>query len=247
MQKIIVTPRDKELFLYLFQNKIANLEQIHRDLFSAILKSTMYKRLNKLVKAKWVERNAYIEGQKILSCFNITKRCLDTHLKETFDMRGGVLKSDSIFHDLRLNDIRSFFLKQKCIDSYFTENELVTNDDLKENLKISSYGSARVDAVVRMVGRNRRLCHLGLEYEHTFKSKKRCREKIRSYYLRPQVEVILFIYEDRSIYHRFMEMEKEFSEQSRRPKLFFLDIKDMTLKNGEVIFTNLQGDRVRIK
>ena len=247
MQKVIITPRDRELFLYLFQNKIASVEQVKQDIFADIKKQTMYTRLSKLRRVGWIERTPYMEGKKVSSYYNITKKCLDRHLKEAVEAKGGSLKPDSLFHDLRLNDIRRFFLSRKCIRSYFTENELATNFDLKENLKVSSYGSARVDAVVRMQARDGKLCHLGVEYEHTFKSKKRCREKIRGYYLRHQVEVILFIYGSKGIYHRFMEMEKGFSQQYRRPKLFFLGIKDMTSDDHEVTFTNLQGDRVRIK
>ena len=247
MQKVIITPRDRDLFLYLFQNKIANVQQIKRDLFPKVAMQTMYVRLGKLRKAGWIESTPYMERKTISSYFNVTPECVKHHLEESIEVKGGSFKSDSISHDLKLNDIRKYFLGKKRIKSYFTENELVSNNDLKENRKIASYGSTRVDAVVRVEAKNGDLCHLGMEYEHTLKSKKRCREKVRRYYLRPQAEVILFIYRSKSIYNCFKKVEEDFAQQYRRPKLFFLSLKEVTSENHEVIFRNIHGDRVCIQ
>ena len=247
-RKVIITQRDKELFLYLFYNKIASIAQIKEDLFKGISMRAVYQRLRKLQMAEWIECTPYKDEKgRLSSHFNVTKKCLSHHLKKSIEVEGGSLKSDSILHDLQLNDIRRFFLSKKCIESYFTENELATNLDLKGHLKISSYGFARVDSVVRVKAKDGNLCHLGVEYEHTFKSKERCRQKIKNYYLKPQVEVILFIYKSKGIYNRFSDLETLFSQQYDHPKLFFLDIKEMTSRNNEVVFKNINGDRIPIK
>ena len=246
MARIAVTSRDKDLLLYLFQNKIASFEQIQKDIFGGISVWTVYRRLRKLRKAGWIECLPYMDGEKVSSYFNITSKSLEW-VRESMEVTGGSLKSDSITHDMRLNDIRRFFLPKERVDAYFTENELATNSDLKENLAVSAYCSARVDAVVRMMGKKGKLCHLGVEYEHTLKSKKRCREKIKNYYLRPYAEVILFIYKGQGIYNCFVNLEKEFSQRYSPPKLFFLDIKKVLSDDTEVVFTNIRGNRVRVK
>ena len=127
MHKLAITKRDEALFLYLFQNKIASFKQIRRDLFHNIAIQTVYRRTGKLRKGGWIEVTPYMHGKKVSSYFGITKKCFDKKLKKHMEVRHGPLKSDSIIHDLRLNDIRGFFLSKKAVSSYFTENELVTN------------------------------------------------------------------------------------------------------------------------
>ena len=104
-------------------------------------------------------------------------------------------------------------------------------------MKISSYRASRVDAVVRIRAKDGNLCHLGVEYERTLKSKKRCREKVKNYYLKPQVEVILFIYESHRIYRNFVDIEKEFSQDNCLPKLFFLSGKEITSSGSLKLFS----------
>ena len=76
-------------------------------------------------------KHPYIDGNRIFSCFNLTEKGFCQEVKKTLGAEGGSLKSDSILHDLKLNDIRRFFLSKECVDSYFTENELVVRPDLK--------------------------------------------------------------------------------------------------------------------
>ena len=244
--RVVITQRDNALFLYLFKNKVANFKQIHRDIFSNISVQTTYRRVGKLIKEGWVEGVPYMKGKRTARCFSITKKCLNEQLREYIEVEYGHLRSDSITHDLRLNDIRSFFLLKKYVSSYFTENELASNSDLKEDSEISSYCSVRVDSVVQVTGESGDIYYLGVEYEHTLKSKKRCRQKVKGYYLSQQTEAILFIYSNKEIYNCFIEIEKEFSKEYS-PKLFFLSIKDIDSDKQEVTFRNIHGDIIEIK
>ena len=246
-KRIIITKRDKALFLYLFQNKIANFEQIRRDIFDSTAMQTVYVRLGKLRQADFIKRFPYRNKMAVSSYFQITKKCHAEHLKGVLAVQYDRRKVDVIEHDLRLNDIRRFFLQKKRVQHYFTSNELFARFDLKGNSIISKYASVGVDAVVGVIGGDGKVCHLGLEYEHTLKPKTRCKKQVRNYYFRPNLGSILFIYKTNDIYKRFMEIDKQFSEGSCRPKLFFLSLEEILSEKREVAFENLNKDRIIIK
>ena len=246
-KKCFVTERDKTLFFYLFQNKIASFEQMRKDIFGGIAMQTIYCRLAKLIKEGLIERTYYWKERAMSSCYHITEKCFDKHLKGSLELKHGRLKSDAIEHDLRLNDIRSFFLQKEYVHSYFTENELSIRSDLKDNKSLFRYASVRVDAVTGVIAPNGDFCHLGVEYEHSWKSKARCIQKVKNYYLWSSVEIILFIYKGKGMYKRFVEIDKELSENVCDSKLFFLNIEEILSGKKEVAFKNANGDRILIK
>ena len=247
-QKIFVTERDRVLFLYLFQNKIANFEQIREDVFGDLAMQTVYARLGKLRQTGFIKRTSYLSKRAIASgYFHITQKCLDEYLKGLSWVKYSHKKVDVIEHDLRLNDIKRFFLKKKLVRHFFAQNELFARLYLRNNPSIPKYASVGVDAVVGVRGPKGKLCHFGLEYEHTLQTKPKCRRQVRNYYFKPNMGAILFIYNTQNIYERFMKIDKQTSKDaSYTPKLFFLSIQEI-LSGKEVTFENINRDKITIK
>jgi len=124
----VVTERDRNLFDYLFENKVATVEDIRHDIFNNASKALVYKRLGKLERSELIQRSAYSLEDKLFHVYSVTEKSYERFIviiKE--DIRRRQLKSDTIEHDLALVDIKRRLKKLVRIKNYFSENQLQSN------------------------------------------------------------------------------------------------------------------------
>lgn len=246
-ERLCLTDRDKRIFHYLFVNKVATIDQIRRDNYGDIALQSIYVRLRKL-KDKGFLHTSAIPGQKgFKTVYSITKLSFSRFVKERYDnIKGLCLKSDAIEHDLALVDIRSVMQTRNLVDSYFTENQSIAIGSANSTSTWGSLISCRVDGVVKLNVGNGQHTYVGLEYEGSLKNKERCHKKVNNYYLRPDIEAILFVCKDTSISKRFIDIEKEMRPEGRH-KLFLANLEDVKRNNLEIVFENIKGTKIIFK
>lgn len=246
-KQVFITKRDKELFSYLFKNKVATTKQIKRDIFSDISIQTVNRRLFKLRNKNLISSSSILDAGKFSSVHGITKNCFKQWiLRNGEEGKGAQLKSYCPDHDLALNEIRYSLSKSTTVEGYYTENQLVSDLDLNQDQKISSFVSLRVDAVLKMRAIDNKLYILGVEYESSFKNKARCISKVRNYYLYPETSTILFICSNQRMLKIFSKIEKEIIK-SKSPRLFFCLLKNLTEGNESITFSNTKGKKLAFR
>ena len=100
--RAIITDRDKRLFLYLFVNKVATINDIKKDIFhNKTAKKNVYRRLIKLSKAKIIT-SSIEQGNLRRRLYSLTMEGFKKYISKEKVARRIQLKSDSIEYDLTL-------------------------------------------------------------------------------------------------------------------------------------------------
>ena len=72
-KRVVLNHRDRELFNYLYQVKVATAKQIRRDVFDDVSLTVIYRRLKKLIRKKYIQRIPFFDGKKNISAFSLSK------------------------------------------------------------------------------------------------------------------------------------------------------------------------------
>lgn len=229
------------LIKYLFENKIALVSQIHRDLFSNTVQTNTYRILRKLLGMKLIEKGSVVVKNKTYAVYNSTAKALpiiESQIGQ--EVIRQQYKSNSLVHDLNLVDIRKALLKYKKVSEYYTENMLQCGKSFSSNLDLRPYVDLKTDAVFKIIRRSESQV-VPIEFENSAKSLKRTIQKFNLYYQNEMVPYVLYIYSNRETFKKAIDAEKSFS--SKADKKFYLASIDEVLSGKEkVIFKNINGD-----
>ena len=241
---IRITKRDERLFKYLYENKLANQKQINRDLFKSIARTTVGRRINKLIRKKLLVMN-FLEG--INGCYrtySITEKAFKLYLGGEFDdAYREQFQSNYPHHDLDLVDIRSVLLKREDIKLYISENILQSGMELPEKDYFSLI-KHNPDAVLK-VDVQGDIFTFFLEYESSMKSMLRYESFLRKYYFDKKVEAVFFIYKDKKIFDKILSLEKNIFSH-RRPRLFYCSLDEILSTKDKITFVNFQNSKISL-
>ena len=232
-----ITERDKQLFQFLFESKVASNSQLRRSIFPEVSKSTACDRIAKLVTSGWLDKLGFPSGNTFVPIYNITEKTYRTHvhISEVND-RKAQLKSDVIGHDLALVDIRNRLEKLSSVKKFYTENVILSNYELANSDEIRDLAALRTDAVAELLIQEKYRYVVPIEYEASFKSKARCAKKLRDYYLNYDGHNVLFICRDEALLKRFKEIDRVICQEFES-KMYFALIADVLNESEKVIFT----------
>lgn len=236
---------EKELFRYLFNNKVATSLQISRDIWkSSISHQALYKRLNLLIKAKFIEANYHKElgGRLVYSLHCHAMRELGLVQSKLARQQ---LKSDSVLHDLALNDIRQCLTGFESIHECYTENALRSGIELLDDESLMEFKKFNFDAVVKVHKQNE-FVYLPLEFERSLKFDSRYRQYFKKLYCENQIKAILFVAQTKKILEHIQSLER-ISAKNYWPKTFYLLVDDLFKPSESVSFSNLNQERITFK
>lgn len=240
-QNIRIRDAEKNLFIYLFLNKVATSKQIQRDIYQGISHQALYKRLNRLIDSKYLSANYHKELNGRL-VFSLSQKAFNEFVAgKSLKASRQQLASNSVLHDLDLVDI-SFKLKRlNMVRGFFTENfirsELESLDE--ENLK--ELKGINFDAIIK-VYKDGRTHFLPLEYERTLKFVSRYKDYFKKVYSRPEVSAILYICQSQKALEKIQSFEKAVLKEAW-PKVFYSTLYDF-FKNTSVTFYNLKSESI---
>ena len=216
-KRAVITERDKNLFRYLFFNKVATNSHLQRDIFGDASKQAVHHRLDKLIKAGFIEA-AYLRETGNRLVYSLSKKSLLQFIGQSKDLKRMQIKSSSIAHDLELLEVKRVLTKFRFVNDYFTENALVAGvfDDYAP--EILDIRAANPDAIVK-ISVTDSSHFLPVEYEKTAKFYKRYGGLIDRYYFMDEVKAVLFIAKNAGIQKKVAQVERK--KYPNHPGKFF--------------------------
>jgi hypothetical protein len=228
----IVDSDDHKLFEYLYCVKSATSKQIKRDVYPSHTKRAVSQRLDKFIAGDLLicRLCKKVRRQYIYSITPFT-------YKEYLSLRGEsviTLKSDKIYHDLLLVEVRNIFLHSKYVTSYYTENELISwHGEGEPDHLLGIYAQMRSDGCVS-ISKNDKTYYLGVELEISRKSYERYKEVLAKYYSSNHSDIILYITSDEALMNKIIEIEQQFF--SKFDSKIYYQCLDSFLEDDTIVF-----------
>lgn len=242
-RSLFLTERDLDLFKYIFEAKIVNLRQIQRDIFQNISSKTVHRRVLKLLKAGYLESKGVSINSKLQFVYRVTDKAVSRiQEKSKFTIDREILKSDSIEHDLRLNDIRHTFMSLSSCTQYLSENALNCYKEVRERDCFRCFTELRADGALNFNLKNESVWS-SLEYDRFSKDLSRYRQKIKDYYDQEEIKNVLYLCEKSSIMNALLKIDSDICKY-HDSKFFFSTTEEFLLSKGEVFFVNHEGTKI---
>ena len=222
------------MFKYLLHKKAARPDQIARDIFPGVHKSAVYRRLQKLRNANYIENNSiHLEGRPQIFYHLSLKGLSILDESGRYSFAHPRLKSDSVAHDLDLVDLDHHIGKLRVVEDFFTENEIKSYEHFGNSKVFQKFQSIETDRIL-LLNLPEKIRYVGLEFEKSRKSKERYRSKILDYYLAKEIDAVFYICESNGTKDLIKKIDFEFSKDFSQ-KVYFTTLNcvfssDKTLK-----------------
>lgn len=240
-KRIIINDRDVKLFNYLFEIKVATVEQINRDVFIGKSKSTVFKRLRKLVEYKYLTRTPVYKERSVQFAYSISKTTLKNHILGPDCWKEAVKRcqSDSVEHDLVLTDIRRKLLGLKQVVEYHTENVLLSDSFFVQDKKYDPIKRHHSDgALIIKLGDQE--YNLALEYEHTLKYGPRYTSKISFYSTESRIHGVIYLCRDKNMVEKIKKAALTCHSRAMQ-MVFYTTIDEFFKEPNSIKLTNSDG------
>jgi len=228
--------------IYLYQNKIATVDQVHRDLFPQLTRRAVAKKLAGYEENGYVESASYpdLPRQK---AFHISAKAFSQFV----DPEGGQfrqeLKSEVVLHDLALVDIRQRLEADPRVKSFQTENVVNSIRGLADCDEIDPFEGINPDGIFQFDLDGEPFA-MALEYESSEKFDNRYKDLFDAYYSRPGISGVLFVCKDEKILRHVRNIELS-QKRSVASKVYYSSYATWS-RSGDITFTNIEGKSIRI-
>lgn len=223
--KFVINGRDRALFSYLYEVKVATSDQIMRDVFTKVSRTVMYRRIKKMAKAGFIKKSGFFDGDKQNIVYSLSKiALLKFILNKNDDHLIKRCQSEAISHDLILNDIRHLLTSKGEIKNYFTENVLWSHASFVNDDGYNDYRDMHADALA-VVEKEGRTFSVAIEYEHTLKYTNRYQDLFSRYYSY-NINATFYICRDKKILNCVQNVE-QIVRGKNRAKVYFALIDDL--------------------
>jgi hypothetical protein len=227
-------------FDYLHSVKVATKKQITRDVYESLSDRTISLRLHKFIRGSLIccELSSKLKGHFIYSLtpFGYKK------LIESKGIKRGQLKSDKIYHDLLLVDIRNIFQSSDNILNYYTENDLqVEFRDSETNNFLNAFALTHSDGCIQLHPKENNF-YMGIELELSKKSDSRYRETLGQFYSTEDSDIILYITKNCSIADKIKNVDKHFFT-TFEAKIYYTTL-DSFFVEKSLVFTNRENKKI---
>jgi len=239
----LVTERDKKLLRLLFEHRCLSLKEIKSELFPETSLDTIRCRLKKLEIVRLLKVWPYLIDRKYRALYEVTQKGLSAFQTDyPFEIKGGPKRSDSVFHDLKLFQIRKAFGRLNMVEEYYTESVLQTCGEFNRSAEWRDFVALNSDAAIRIKSKNENIFG-SIEYESAKKAIDRYRMKLRDYYTRPNAELILYVCENKETASVIQKVDIELSAKDKS-KLFFAQFENVIMHPGKIIFSSAFGSQI---
>ena len=145
---IKLTPRDKNILRFLFENKMATTKDIQHKFFGPNARRNTTRRLIKLRQAGLIKMDCDFILKSIYFYF-LTPTGLRTIYPQADDFHKRHIKSADLLHDSKLAELRKVFSSSPFIHEYYTKNMLLMEPifPARERIFIDDYNKISPDAI----------------------------------------------------------------------------------------------------
>jgi len=221
---MFLTPRDKELFDYLFLNKISTAMQINRDIFGMSNTKDVLRRLRTLIRHGYIRRTSTGEKATKFGYF-LSDKSFKMFISRRIERSWTQLKSDSANHDIVLVDIRHRLTKSQKVARFFTENAIESGLTGDSTFPSEPFLEMHSDAAI-IFKYNGKSFNVAIEYEDSLKSESRYQAHLNSYYLKKEIHGVLYITKEQSLRENLARLDKPLC-RDRSSKVFLGNLVDV--------------------
>ena len=240
LTEALLMPRDIKLFKYLYEVKVASFEQVSRMIFNNVHRTTVYRRLKKLILANYIQVVSYTKGIKATRAYSLTSKSFKTFISGELDKETRKqIKSHSIQHDLILGDIRERLLKSERVAQFISENVLLSGVDFPTEHNPRPFLINRPDGIIE-VKKIRNNYLLPVEFELTQKSSARYAEKFQRYYTTREIEVVIYVVSNKQLLNKLKDIEKKYIK-GQFSKMYYILLENVLSSQETITFERLKG------
>ena len=234
------TERDKEIFQFMFENRMATTMDIMHRFFNQNARRNVIRRLKKYKKAGLVGMDSSPDLKQIYFYF-LKNAGIKKLYPEAEFLDGNRPKSSNHVHDSTLMEVRNIFSESRMTHEYYTENMLMANDTLeyKPSNMFSGDDDVRLDAIFVMKA-DKRVMLNAVELELSEKSRNRYIDLIQRYYLNQKIPYVIFISATKNIEKKVMALENKLYPKGNT-KFYYGNLKDFKKKKLPFIFKSCRG------
>ena len=237
--EIMITPRDKKLLHYLFENRGATFQDIHNMFFHGRSRQTAHERIRKLRRHGFIKMDMSMDIKEKYY-YLITEKGLKACYPNAKGLEGVRLKSPNMKHDLYMTKIRNILEKSRFIYHYYTENMMSLKSiqwEIDDIFKHSS--SLRPDALFVTMS-SKGPIYNAVELEISHKGSKDYKGKIQKYYLNRKIHYIIMITSSKDIENRIMLREKSLHSE-KYTKFYYGNLESLLTEKLPFTFKNCRG------
>jgi len=247
-----LSSRDLELLDKLYRHHFLSFYQIQSEFFNNCAKPTVYNRLSKLIKARFISvlrTNLYahhLDGRMVSAVYQITKngiKILQSFFPEkSFGREPLSLNMGSLYHDLVLTDVC------KNLESAFEDKESATF----QRSRFASEFSEKVPDALMIDSRTHKTW--AVELELSAKSEERYRDIVVSYRLSKIFEKVIYVYQNDDVRNKIGAVITGFGKQYKpsdcTDRFYFVSLSDFlrtpksaVISNGREQLTSLRSEQ----
>ena len=239
---IEISSADEKLFRYLYENKVAATDQIHRHIFPDYNRRSVQNRLAKLVKNRLI-KGAFHYGLGHKALFSLADEGFKRFVMPLGNNVKKELGSKAPAHDVDLLEIRWMLSQSRKLKRYYPENLITGNGLVSFSVEDFLLGDIRPDAVVE-IELQAKPFHLALEYEAARKYAHRYGDLFRRYYNTKSIPGVLYICKNEALLNYIRGIEKSVIG-NETPKFYYSDFSKWS-SNEARVFTNLRNSNITL-
>lgn len=236
--------RDLEIFKYIFSSRVVLLNQISEKFFPGTHPAISAKRMRKLELGGYIKPGALLQNGRFQKYFLANDKSLEAARQLwKFKIDNPHFKSESVEHDVRLTSLRLKLEKLKCFRSIFPENLLQSSSALTEDPVLGDFVRVQSDAALVVTLDNLKQVVFAIELELHSKGLPRYKEKLSVYYLRNNVEGVLYVCPEPAVIKCLQEADA--LVRGKRNSLLYFSLEENALSDpSKITFTSATGQKV---
>lgn len=237
---IVLGPRDHEIFKLLFRYKLATLEQIKRHIFK--LKDATYprRRVNKLIKYGYIEKESHgaISGIFYYQLLEKGYRVIYQNKDEDFPQQKTLYPP---FY-YKLLEIGKMLEKCSAVDRIYTENEYQYRYKDKFSKILYRYHDAIQPDLIVGLFHNDKVIYGTVELELIKSGSKNYPQLIDKYYQNTRIDFVFYFYfKESTIINRIQELDKS-ADKKKFHTIYYIEIEEFLQGNFPLAIKNVSNE-----
>lgn len=244
-----LTMRDLDIIMYVFESRVATSDQLRRKFFAHTKKDSgcTRNRIRMLYRAGYLRPCLTMVGQNVYRYFEVTDQAFQ-HIcnRSGLHIDKPKYKSESPYHDIRLNELRFVFEKLKLYESYYPENMLQSASVLQFEPRTGDAAKMQSDGILLLKTEDNTEFNFAIELETSKKSPERYEKKLMSYYSSAgQLDGILYICSDQQIINAIVKAD-QIAREGQKSILHYALEANVLKSIDQIIFKNAKEGSIRL-
>ena len=242
--KDFLRERDVKLLDFLYQFKVASIDDIQDVAFNKIGKNHVYARLKELVNLDIIQKILYKKEGRNFAAYSLSRKSFHKLLAngECGDARKQFL-SNKVNHDLSIVTIYKRFIQSPRIVDFITENVLMSSSSELRSYGIEDWVKNNSDGIL-IDDTSKGRYFLPLECELSVKKWFRYETKLTRYYQSEKVPAVIYVCKNAQIRDAIIGIDEKYC-YAYRPKVFYGLLEQFQNDSEQLTFENRKKGQLK--